>query len=86
MVVVYFGGVLRHVCHDGCQDAGLGSIELLPRHVPGVTGVDLLPEGRSLGHDFLDDVLTVHLHGRVVLFACHLGLPDCGEALVLLAR
>ena len=82
MVVVLFG----FVRHNGRQHPGLGCIELLPRHIPGVAGVDLLPEGGSLGHDFLDDVLTVHLHGGVVLFAGHLGFPNCGEALVLLSR
>ena len=82
MVVVDFSVV----CHDGRQHPGLGSVELLARHVPGVARVDLLPEGRSLGHYFLNDVLTVHLHGGVVLLAGHLGLPHGGEALVLLTR
>ena len=86
MVGVNFLRVVRHVCHDGRQHTGLGSVELLACHVPGVAGVDLFPEGSALGHDLLYDVLTVHLHGGVVLLAGHLGFPNCGEALVLLSR
>ena len=82
MVVVYFGVV----CHDGSQHPRLCSIELFPRHIPGVARVDLFPEGGSLCHDFLYDVLTVHLHRGVVLLAGHLRFPHCGEALVLLSR
>lgn len=81
MVVVYFC-VVRH---DGCQHPGLGGIKLFARHIPGVAGVNLFPEGCSLCHDFLYDVLTVHLHWRVVLFAGHLRLANCGETLVLLS-
>ena len=80
-MVVYLG-VVRH---DGGQHSGLLRIELFARHIPGVARVNLFPEGCSLCHDFLYDVLTVHLHRGVVLLAGHLRLPDCGEALVLLS-
>ena len=82
MVVVYFGVV----GHDGSQHPGLCSVELFARHIPGVARVNLLPEGSSLCHDFLYDVLTVHLHRGVVLLAGHLRLANCGETLVLLSR
>ena len=49
--------------HDGLEDPGLGGVELLARHVPGVVGVYLLAESRALGHDLLYDVLAVHGHG-----------------------
>ena len=75
----------RSPVHDGGEDAGLLRIKLFAGHVPRVARVNLLPEGGSLGHDLLDDVLAVHLHGGVVLLARHLGLANCGETVVLLS-
>ena len=69
---------------DGGQHSRLLRLELLAGHVPGVARVDLLPEGGSLCHDLLDDVIAVHLHRRVVLLRGHLRLAHCGEAVVLL--
>ena len=75
----------RSPVHDGGEDAGLLRIKLFAGHVPRVAWVNLLPKGGSLGHDLLDDVLAVHLHGGVVLLARHLGLANCGETVVLLS-
>ena len=70
---------------DCGQHPGLLWLELLACHVPGVARVDVLPEGGSLSHDFLDDIIAVHLHRRVVLLRCHLWLAHCGKAMVLLS-
>ena len=70
---------------DCGQHPGLLWLELLACHVPGVARVDILPEGGSLSHDLLDDIIAVHLHRRVVLLRCHFWLAHCGEAMVLLS-
>ena len=70
---------------DGGKHPGLLRLELLASHIPGVGRVDLLPEGGTLGHDLLDDVITVHLHWRVVLLRCHLRLANCGKTMILLS-
>ena len=76
---------LASVVHDSCQDSRLRSIKLLAGHVPRVAGVDLLAQGGALGHDLLDDIVAVHLHGGVVLLAGHLGLAHRREAVILLS-